>query len=75
MGPDSSAETRKLRKERDDLKGAISSFETELLDIQMDTKVLADDRDNFKLLYEQVWAHCGVVGMLGSTVVRTCVRR
>lgn len=46
-----------MRKERDDLKCAISSFETELLEIQMDTKVLADDRDNFKLLYEQVYTH------------------
>lgn len=48
------ADTRKLRKERDDLKSAVCSFETELLDIQLDTKVLAEDRDNFKLLYEQV---------------------
>ena len=57
LGPDGSAEARKLRNERDDLKDAISSFETELLEIQMDTKVLADDRDNFKLLYEQVRTH------------------
>jgi hypothetical protein len=48
------AEVRKLRKERDDLKDAVCSFETELQDIQQDTKVLAEDRDNFKLLYEQV---------------------
>lgn len=48
------AELRRLRKERDDLKDAVSNFETELLEIQMDTKLLAEDRDNFKLLYEQV---------------------
>lgn len=48
------ADVRKLRKERDDLKSAVCSFETELLSIQMDTSVLAEDRDNFKLLYEQV---------------------
>ena len=55
-GPSSlpAAEVRKLRKERDSLKDAISSFEVELLQIQMDTKTLAEDRDNFKLLYEQV---------------------
>ena len=49
-------ELRRLKKERDDLKDAVSSFETQLLDIQMDTKILAEDRDNFKLLYQQV---CG----------------
>lgn len=48
------AELRRLRKERDDLKDAVSNFETELLEIQADTKLLAEDRDNFKLLYEQV---------------------
>lgn len=48
------ADIRKLRKERDDLKDAVCSFEAELQDIQQDTKVLAEDRDNFKLLYEQV---------------------
>ncbi len=47
-------EVRRLKKERDDLKDAVSSFETQLLDIQMDTKILAEDRDNFKLLYQQV---------------------
>ena len=52
--PQATAEVRRLRKERDDLKEAISNFETELLQIQMDTKTLAEDRDNFKLLYEQV---------------------
>lgn len=54
------ADMRKLRKERDDLKNAVCNFETELLDIQLDTKVLAEDRDNFKLLYEQVSlvGHC-----------------
>ena len=52
--PQAAAEVRRLRKERNDLKDAISNFETELLQIQMDTKTLADDRDNFKLLYEQV---------------------
>lgn len=54
VGPQQAAEARKLRKERDDLKSAVCSFETELLSIQVDTKVLAEDRDNFKLLYEQV---------------------
>lgn len=52
--PSAGVEVRKLRKERDSLKNAVSSFETELLEIQMDTKILAEDRDNFKLLYEQV---------------------
>ena len=47
-------EVRRLRKERDDLKDAVCSFETQLLDIQMDTKILAEDRDNFRLLYQQV---------------------
>lgn len=54
LEPQPAAEVRRLRKERNDLKDAISSFETELLQIQMDTKTLAEDRDNFKLLYEQV---------------------
>lgn len=52
--PQAAAEIRRLRKERNDLKDAISNFETELLQIQMDTRTLAEDRDNFKLLYEQV---------------------
>ena len=54
LGPLPEAQFRKIRKERDDLKSAVSNFETELLQIQMDTKILAEDRDNFKLLYEQV---------------------
>ena len=49
------AEVRRLRKERDDLRDAVRNFETELSEIQMDTKLLAEDRDNFKLLYEQVY--------------------
>ena len=43
-----------MRKERDELKEAVRSFEAELTQIQLDTKMLAEDRDNFKLLYEQV---------------------
>ena len=45
---------RRVRRERDELKEAVKSFEAELTQIQLDTKILADDRDNFKLLYEQV---------------------
>ena len=48
------SEVKRLRKERDELKEAVRNFETELTQIQMDTKMLAEDRDNFKLLYEQV---------------------
>ena len=48
------SEIRRLRKERDELKEAVRSFEAELTQIQLDTKMLAEDRDNFKLLYEQV---------------------
>ena len=48
------SEMKRVRKERDELKGAVRNFETELTQIQMDTKMLAEDRDNFKLLYEQV---------------------
>ena len=47
---------RKIRRERNELKDAVKSFEAELTQIQMDTKMLAEDRDNFKLLYEQVRA-------------------
>jgi len=54
VGLSEGLELRKLKKERDALKTAVRNFETELLDIQMDTKILAEDRDNFKLLYEQV---------------------
>ena len=45
---------KRVRKERDELKEAVRNFESELTQIQMDTKMLAEDRDNFKLLYEQV---------------------
>lgn len=48
------SEIKRVRKERDELKEAVRNFETELTQIQMDTKMLAEDRDNFKLLYEQV---------------------
>lgn len=48
------SEMKRVRKERDELKEAVRNFETELTQIQMDTKMLAEDRDNFKLLYEQV---------------------
>jgi hypothetical protein len=48
------SEIKRVRKERDELKEAVRSFETELTQIQLDTKMLAEDRDNFKLLYEQV---------------------
>ncbi len=54
---------RKLKKERNELKDVIQGIETELLQIQMDTKTLAEDRDNFKLLYEQVrWIERLMVG-------------
>ena len=43
-----------LKRERDELKDAVRSFETELMEIQMDSRRLAEDRDNFKLLYQQV---------------------
>ena len=49
-----SVELRRIMRERDELKGAVSSFETELVEIQAEAKTLAEDRDNFKLLYEQV---------------------
>ncbi len=52
-----SADTMGLRlvvRERDELKQAVSGFETELVEIQAEAKALAEDRDNFKLLYEQV---------------------
>lgn len=45
---------KRVKKERDELKEAVRNFETELTQIQLDTKMLAEDRDNFKLLYEQV---------------------
>ena len=48
------SEIKRVRKERDELKEAVRNFESELIQIQMDTKMLAEDRDNFKLLYEQV---------------------
>lgn len=48
------SEIRRVRKERDELKEAVRNFEAELTQIQLDTKMLAEDRDNFKLLYEQV---------------------
>lgn len=48
------SEIKRVRKERDELKEAVRNFESELTQIQMDTKMLAEDRDNFKLLYEQV---------------------
>lgn len=50
------SELRQVIRERDELKQAVSSFETELMEIQTEAKALAEDRDNFKLLYEQV--HC-----------------
>ena len=65
--PSPAAEVRRLRKERDDLKDAVRSFETELMEIQMDTKLLAEDRDNFKLLYEQVCSQD--VGDLGEELL------
>lgn len=49
-----SVELRRVMRERDELKTAVSSFETELVEIQAEAKTLAEDRDNFKLLYEQV---------------------
>lgn len=56
-------DVRKLKKERNELKDVIQGIETELLQIQMDTKTLAEDRDNFKLLYEQVrWIERLMVG-------------
>lgn len=63
---------RKLRKERDDLKDAVSNFETELLQIQMNTKILAEDRDNFRLLYEQVYA--AYLCLLGNNLLLRLVR-
>lgn len=45
---------RRVKRERDELREAVKSFECELGQIQVDTKTLAEDRDNFKLLYEQV---------------------
>ncbi len=45
---------RQVAKERDELKQAVGGFETELVEIQAEAKALAEDRDNFKLLYEQV---------------------
>lgn len=45
---------RRIRRERDELKEAVKNFEDELKQIQADTQMLAEDRDNFKLLYEQV---------------------
>ena len=45
---------RGIRRERDELKEAVKNFEDELKQIQADTQMLAEDRDNFKLLYEQV---------------------
>ncbi len=45
---------RQVARERDELKQAVSGFETELVEIQAEAKALAEDRDNFKLLYEQV---------------------
>ena len=50
----SSVELRRLRRERDELRDAVTSFETELVEIQTEARTLAEDRDNFKLLYEQV---------------------
>lgn len=52
----------RLRRERDELKNAVTTFEAELMEIQAEASTLAEDRDNFKLLYEQVsrlfWAKC-----------------
>ncbi len=45
---------RLVVRERDELKQAVSGFEVELVEIQTEAKALAEDRDNFKLLYEQV---------------------
>ncbi len=45
---------RQVARERDELKQAVGGFETELVEIQAEAKALAEDRDNFKLLYEQV---------------------
>ena len=57
---------RKIRRERNELKDAVKSFEAELTQIQMDTKMLAEDRDNFKLLYEQVRALASSPGLRGE---------
>ena len=53
-----------LKAERNELREAVKSFETELMQvenvltnvsqIQMDAQDLASDRNNFKVLYEQV---------------------
>ena len=48
------SDVKRVRRERDELKEAVKCFEAELTQIQADTKMLAEDRDNFKLLYEQV---------------------
>ena len=79
-----------VKQERDQLKEAVASFESELvqvsgegsawmggwtdfnsfvytLQIQNDAKMLAEDRDNFKLLYEQVYM-CALVCHLTSTL-------
>lgn len=61
------SEIRRLRKERDELKEAVRSFEAELTQIQLDTKMLAEDRDNFKLLYEQV----EIIFLIFDTVFET----
>ena len=53
-GGGGASDLRRIRKERDELKEAVKNFEAELKQIQVDTKTLAEDRDNFKLLYEQV---------------------
>ena len=54
----SSVEFKRLRRERDELRDAVTSFETEMVEIQTEARTLAEDRDNFKLLYEQVSIHC-----------------
>ncbi|CAI8057878.1 Centrosomal protein of 135 kDa [Geodia barretti] len=53
-GSVSQGEVRRICRERDQLKEATSQMEAELIQIQSDAKSLANDRDNFKLLYEQV---------------------
>ena len=52
---ESSYDIRALKKERDELKQAVAAFETELEQIQANAQRLAEDRDNFKVLYEQVY--------------------
>eukprot|EP00731_Ephydatia_muelleri_P030834 Em0022g348a len=52
---ESSYDIRTLKKERDELKHAVAAFETELEQIQANAQRLAEDRDNFKVLYEQVY--------------------